>query len=133
MTPQFIEALADLLNRRNLASLEFEQGSTFVRMIQGGYRTSMPVTETVEHVPTSESAVLVYKSADIGHFRLTHPQRGEPCVQPGAKVANGETLGYLQCGDLLREVRSDREGTIARVLAVEGELIGYGQPLYEWQ
>ncbi|MFZ6047380.1 acetyl-CoA carboxylase biotin carboxyl carrier protein [Pseudomonas sp. CR3202] len=133
MTPKMIEEIASLLNRRGLEAIEFEQGNAALRMVRGAKGPS-----NVIHAPAPEAAEAVAKamichSPGMGFLRLIHPQREAPNVAVGDHVGDGETLAYLQCGALLREVTANCSGTVKQLLAVEGELVGFGQPLFEFE
>lgn len=133
MTLQLIEELAALLNRRGLASLEFEQEHACVQLTRGGFRPDRPSTGAVHESPVATASALVCRSPGFGLLRLAHPQRGGACVAPGDRIEKSQIVAFLQCGALLQEVTADHSGTLARLLAAEGELIGFGQPLFELQ
>jgi len=56
-------------------------------------------------------------------------------VQPlteGDHIENGHVVAYLETGDVLLPVHANQSGLMARWLADEGELIGFGAPLLEF-
>ncbi|NBA94872.1 acetyl-CoA carboxylase biotin carboxyl carrier protein subunit [Pseudomonas sp. R5(2019)] len=124
MTPDFIEQVVQMLNKRALRAFEFEQAGACLRLMPGGQALTAPVALAVAPPPT-------LNATGLGHLRLTHPQRREPCVTAGTSVTAGQVLAFLQTGTLLQPVLAEQAGVIARVLASEGELIGFAQPLFE--
>ena len=50
----------------------------------------------------------------------------------GEKVKKGEILMYIMIGKTIREVVSDREGTVKKILVRSGDKINKGDPLIEF-
>lgn len=130
MTPDFIEQVVQMLNKRSLRAFEFEQAGASLRVMPGGQALALPEVLGPKPEPTTASAATL-NATGLGHLRLTHPQRSEPCVTTGATVAAGQVLAFLQTGRLLQPVLAEQTVVIGRVLAGEGELIGFAQPLFE--
>ncbi len=133
MTPKMIEEIASLLNKRGLEAVEFEQGNATHRMV----RVAKGLSDS-GHVPPPVStevitAAVICHSPGRGYLRLVHPQSAAPNVVVGDHVGDGETLAYLQCGTLIREITANHSGTLKQVLAKEGDLVGLGQPLFEFE
>ena len=66
-----------------------------------------------------------------GVFLLRHPLREEALAAPGTAAA-GTVLGLLRAGPLLVQVATPVAGTLLAVDAVEGDLVGYGSPLFRF-
>ena len=71
------------------------------------------------------------KADSMGHFRIAHPDGLFPTCKVGTEVARAQILGFVQIGSLLLPVTAPRPGRLARVLAAEDSLVGYGTPLFE--
>jgi acetyl-CoA carboxylase biotin carboxyl carrier protein len=78
------------------------------------------------HDGSGEDAVA---SPGFGLFLHAHPLRDAPLVRPGDRVMAGQVLALLKIGALLLPVRAPREGVVTTVLATEGSLVGFGDPL----
>ncbi|MFJ2363464.1 acetyl-CoA carboxylase biotin carboxyl carrier protein [Pseudomonas sp. NPDC087697] len=129
MSPQFIEQIVQLLKLHSLETFEFEQAGACLRLTLGGVS---PASASTPVSPNLEACGIV-SAPGMGILRLRHPQRDDPFIAPGANVEKGQVIAFLQNGVLLDEVTADRAGRVICVLAEDGDLIGYGQPLFELQ
>lgn len=118
-------SLLDDLLRRMLAAglreLEVEEGSVRIAMRLGdGLHAPSAVAATPVKVTTHA----------IGRFRTSHPRRPGAGVKPGDLVQAGTILGYLEIGPTLTGIVAPTGGTVAEVLVSEGQLLGYGAPVF---
>lgn len=56
----------------------------------------------------------------------------EEMINPGEKVRKGEIVMYIMIGKTIREVVSDRAGTVKKILVRSGDKISKGDPLIEF-
>ncbi|HEX9857263.1 MAG TPA: biotin/lipoyl-containing protein [Paracoccaceae bacterium] len=68
-------------------------------------------------------------SPGLGRFLAAHPRRPGIRVEPGTGIVTGQILGYLQTGATLTAITAGQSGTVARILATDGDLLGYGTPV----
>ncbi len=68
-------------------------------------------------------------SPGVGRFLHTHPVHEVPLVATNEAVTTGQPLGLLQVGPILLPVVAPRDGIVAAILASDGSLVGYGDPL----
>jgi len=54
-------------------------------------------------------------------------------VQPGQRVAAGETLLVIEAMKMDNVLRATRDGVVGKVHAVEGRQVAHGEPLLEYQ
>ncbi len=97
-----------------------------VRLVRGHHGAA-----TVESV-AADAGPEVVTSPGIGHFLSVHPLRVEPIAAPGEPIRAGQPIGLLRVGAMLLPVTASRDGIVARVVAPEGTLVGYGDPLVEF-
>jgi len=71
------------------------------------------------------------RAASVGLLRLTHPLHAQPLVCVGQVVGAGQALALLQIGSVMLPVLSPCLGRVVRVLAQEGQRVGYGSVLLE--
>jgi acetyl-CoA carboxylase biotin carboxyl carrier protein len=64
-------------------------------------------------------------------FVASHPMRDTPFAAVGAAVKAGDLLGLLKIGHLLVPVAAPVQGIVARVVAADGCMQGFGSPLVE--
>ena len=69
----------------------------------------------------------------MGTF-YTAPQPGaEPFVRPGQKVKKGQTVGLLEAMKMMSEVQAPCDCVIEEVLAQDGTLVSFGEPLVRYR
>ena len=136
-----IRQLARIANENNLESIELHSDNTLViikmasRGVSGletdaSYTTSgMPS----KSVGTAEETRQVYgiKSPMVGVFYSAPAPENEPFVRVGSNIKKGDVLCIIEAMKLLNEIASDRDGEIARICVENGEVVEFGQPLFE--
>jgi acetyl-CoA carboxylase biotin carboxyl carrier protein len=75
-------------------------------------------------------APTVVEAHSVGVFLDTHPLATAPLAAVGSRVALGQTIGLLRIGALLLPVAAPADGVVERVLAVPGDIVGHGTPLF---
>ncbi|MBS1333541.1 MAG: acetyl-CoA carboxylase, biotin carboxyl carrier protein, partial [Clostridiales bacterium] len=53
-----------------------------------------------------------------------------PFVQAGDRVKKGETLCVIEAMKVMNELTADADGEVEAVLAENGQIVEYGQPLF---
>ncbi|EWY36195.1 hypothetical protein N825_29510 [Skermanella stibiiresistens SB22] len=113
----------------DLDILELTGPAGYLRLHRGGD----PVIGTEPpREPTAGIEAQTLPSPGFGHFLHAHPLRETPMVEPDERVAAGRLLGFLRVGVLLVPVRAQRPGVISAILAADGALVGYGDPLFQF-
>ncbi len=149
-----IRAIAELLNKENLAEIEIEQEDFRVRV------TRSYANETVTYaappayasapaahapaplapagsVPAAAPAAAEDLSSNPG--TLTSPMVGTayrapepgkpPFVDVGTKVSEGQTVLIIEAMKTMNQIPAHRSGTITRILVDDAQPVEYGEPL----
>src|SRR5699024_11176611 len=66
----------------------------------------------------------------IGAFYSRPNTDSEPFVEVGSKIAKQDTVCVLEAMKLLNEIKSEVNGEIVEILAEDGQIIEFGQPLF---
>lgn len=66
----------------------------------------------------------------VGTFYSTPSPDAEPYVKNGSKVDKKTIVCTLEAMKLFNEIEADCKGTIVDVLAADGQLVEFGQPLF---
>ncbi len=74
-----------------------------------------------------DGTVLIYSGATYTYW----PE--EELINSGEEVKKDEILMYLTIGKSIREVRSDRDGVVSRILVKSGDKVKKGDPLIEYR
>ncbi len=91
--------------------------------------SAKPVEERAE--PLSEdSASAVVKSPMVGTFYRAPAPTSPSYVEVGAKVTEKTVVCIVEAMKLMNEIEADVRGEIVEVLAENGQLVEYGQPLF---
>jgi acetyl-CoA carboxylase biotin carboxyl carrier protein len=151
-----LRAIAELLNKENLAEIEIEQddfrvrvtrtfGKEYVQMAAATAGAPMPAAAPVAGSPTSSSSAAALAAAapvdDIASNpgTLTSPMVGtayrsaEPgaarFVEVGTKVAEGQTMLIIEAMKTMNQIPAHRPGTVTRILVEDAQPVEYGEPL----
>ena len=73
----------------------------------------------------------IIKSPMVGTFYSKANPTANPYVLEGDKITEGQTLCIIEAMKLMNEIESDYTGVIKKILAKDGEMVEYGQPLFE--
>lgn len=73
----------------------------------------------------------VVKSPLVGTFYVAPEEGADSFVSVGDHVSVGQTLAIVEAMKLMNEIESEFDGTVVKVLAKNGEMVEYGQPLFE--
>ena len=123
---QLAAGLADT----DLALLELRGPQTLLRLVRDG-ATGDVVQQDAQGEPRPGTTIV--PASTVGIVRHRHPLRDGPLAPVGTPVDSGQPLVLLQIGQMLVAVPAPRDGVVARLLANDGDAVGYGDPLVELQ
>ena len=93
------------------------------------------VTAVPQAVPVVTEAAgvsgTVVTSPMVGVFYAAPGPEAAPFVKAGDEVKVGQVLCIVEAMKLMNEIESEYNGRIARVLVENGQMVEYGQPLFE--
>ena len=95
-----------------------------------GRGRTVPAAAAVPAPPPAPARTLV-RAGCVGVALHSHPLRQAALVQVGEQVRAGQVLALLKIGKLLRPVAAPCEGTVTRIVAPHGAVVGYGDTLVE--
>ena len=67
----------------------------------------------------------------VGVFYAAPSPESEPYVSVGKQVKKGDTVCIIEAMKCMNEIQAEEDGEITAVLANDGELVEYGQPLFK--
>ncbi|GEM02736.1 acetyl-CoA carboxylase biotin carboxyl carrier protein [Halolactibacillus halophilus] len=95
---------------------------------------STPVQQTApEQVPVEADKATydhVIKSPMVGTFYLMSSPDSDPFVSIGDTVKDNTTVCIIEAMKLFNEIEAEVDGEIIEILAKNGELVEYNQPLF---
>ena len=149
-----IKKLIDLLDESNLAELEIKEGEETVRLsrmpkgmpMMASYGAAPPVThvhveQRAPHAAPAPGADVggggkelpdghVVRSPMVGTFYASPNPDAPSFVKVGQQVKAGEVLAIIEAMKMFNQIEADVSGTIAAVLASNGQPVEFDEPLF---
>jgi acetyl-CoA carboxylase biotin carboxyl carrier protein len=89
-----------------------------------------PAVETAK--PVEETAnVHIVKSPMVGTFYRAPAPDAAPYVEVGSKVSEKTVVCIVEAMKLMNEIEAEVTGEVVEILAENGQLVEYGQPLFK--
>lgn len=91
------------------------------------------VAEAPQAAPAEEQAQPKGKTIDcpmVGVFYTAPSPEADPYVKVGSVVNKGDVVCIIEAMKLMNEVTATQSGTIKEILAENGDIVEYGQPLF---
>lgn len=150
-----IRAIAELLNKEDLAEIEIEQEDFRVRVTRSYPNEAvtyaappqqhyMPAPQAAPasvtpagSVPAAAPAAVEDLSSNPGTLTspmvgtaYRSPEPGKPAfVEVGAKVTEGQTMLIIEAMKTMNQIPAHRSGTVTRILVQDSQPVEYGEPL----
>lgn len=89
--------------------------------------------EVPQAAPAEEQAQPKGKTIDcpmVGVFYTAPSPEADPYVKVGSVVNKGDVVCIIEAMKLMNEVTATQSGTIKEILAENGDIVEYGQPLF---
>jgi acetyl-CoA carboxylase biotin carboxyl carrier protein len=141
----FIEKLAELLQRTGLTEIEINQGTTRIRVarqiqmapldVTAPVYMQAPATPATAAAPAPATATPdashpgVVKSPMVGTVYLAPEPGAAPYAAPGSEVKEGQTLLIIEAMKVMNAIRAPRAGKVARVFVENAAPVEFGEPL----
>ncbi len=147
-----IKALAELVSKNNLSSLEYSEGETHLR-IENAPRTvtAAPAQAAAAAAPAAPAAAPAVEAAPVaaadagadfnaakmvtspmvGVFYASPSPTDPPFVTVGSKVKKGDVLCIIEAMKLMNEITAEEDGEIIDICATNGSVVEYGQILFK--
>ena len=137
-----IKELIALLESSSLAVLEVKEGDSKVHLEKPAKTTvnntgvAPVVAPAAPVVPAAAPAAETGKTINapiVGVFYAAPSPDAEPYVSVGKRVKKGDVVCIIEAMKCMNEIQAEEDGEITAVLANNGELVEYGQPLFSIQ
>ena len=150
-----IKKLIDLLDESNLAELEIKEGEETIRLsrmpkgmpMMGMHSAGPPVThvhveQRAPHAAPAQNGDSgsgggkelpdghVMRSPMVGTFYASPNPDSPAFVKLGQQVKAGDVLGIIEAMKMFNQIEADVSGTIAAVLASNGQPVEFDEPLF---
>ena len=131
-----IKELMALLEDSSLAVLEVEQDDCKVRLKKPAATVAAMAPAAVPAAAPAPAAAESGKTINapiVGVFDAAPSPTADPYVSVGKKVKKGDVVCIIEAMKCMNEIQAEEDGEITAVLATNGELVEYGQPLFSIQ
>ena len=134
-----IKELIALLEGSSLSVLEVKDDDKKVRLEKAQTTAAAPAAVTVNAAPVQAAPAPAAEPEDdgktisapiVGVFYAAPSPESEPYVHVGQKVQKGDVVCIIEAMKCMNEIQAEEDGEIASVLATNGELVEYNQPLF---
>ena len=139
--------LIEKFEKSSVMELELESGENFKIRLSKINPASEPVylpnlantsmvhvDNTIEQPAANNNADEDYKfikAPIIGTFYSAASPEAEPYVKVGDKVSKGAVVCILEAMKVMNEIECEQDCEIIEILAVNGDMIEYNQPLFK--
>ena len=134
-----IKELIALLEESSLSVLEVKDDDKKVRLEKAQTAAAAPAAVTVNAAPVQAAPAPAAEADDngktisapiVGVFYAAPSPESEPYVHVGQKVKKGDVVCIIEAMKCMNEIQAEEDGEITAVLATNGELVEYNQPLF---
>lgn len=143
MNLEHIKVLIDMVDRSEITEFNYEDKELKV-VLKKEKEIRESVTMPVKHLTQEQIQVKEPASTDefiedaitinapmVGTFYKSPSPEADPYVKVGDKVTNNSIVCILEAMKLFNEIQAEVSGEIIEILAEDGQLVEYGQPLFK--
>lgn len=149
MDLKLIKQVVELMERSEIAELEFEEEGLKLRLSRQGNDAPAQIIQAAptavapaaaapaaaapapEAPAAEEAGVSVIKSPMVGTFYSSPSPDSPAFVDVGSKVKADTVVCIVEAMKVMNEIQAEMGGTITEILVENGEAVEYGQPLYK--
>lgn len=116
--PQFINQTSQFINQAPLQEAMSAQPALAVQNAPAQAAPSADTGKTID-------------APIVGVFYVAPSPDAQPYVSVGKQVKKGDTVCIIEAMKCMNEIQAEEDGEIVEILAKDGELVEYGQPLFK--
>lgn len=127
----FAFACIDKVKQSNISKLSVQNGD-FSLTIEAQPSTEIHTISAEPKMQASEPEATgkIVPAPLVGTFYTANSPEEPPMVQAGDSVKKGDVLCIIEAMKIMNNIESPYDGKISRVLAANGDLVEYNQPLF---
>ena len=129
-----------VLEECSLEKLEISDGTDTISLEKAHAAAAAPAAVTVNAAPAPAAAPAVSTAEPdngktisapiVGVFYAAPSPESDPYVHVGKRVKKGDVVCIIEAMKCMNEIQAAEDGEITAVLATNGELVEYNQPLF---
>ena len=131
-----IQALIKTLDNSSIEKFEYECDEYRLSLKKASSEVVVktaqaePVVEEAAADEAEEKELIETTAPMVGTFYSAAEPGAEPFVKVGSKIDADSVICILEAMKLFTEVEADVSGEIVEILAKDGDLVEFGQPLF---
>ena len=130
-----IKKLIELVEESGISELEVRDGEETIRIVRPLAPADAPVSRTGAKRPNDSTVTrvshgLLVRAPLTGTFYCAPAPGERPFVRVGQSVAVGDVLCIIESMKMMNQIEAERAGRIVDVLAIDGEPVETGTPLF---
>ena len=130
-----IQALIKTLDNSSIEKFEYECDEYRLSLKKGSSTVAVKKAQAEpavaeEAADADEKELIEITAPMVGTFYSATEPGAEPFVKVGSKIDADSVICILEAMKLFTEVEADVSGEIVEILAKDGDLVEYGQPLF---
>ena len=132
---KLIKELVDHLSEFNLTELEYQEGSTKIKVskatkgIEQIKSTSVVSSNKAVLNNSDDNDGVIVKSPIIGTAYLAPEPGAKKFVEVGDKIKKGQTVMIVEAMKTMNHVPSTADGVVRKILIEDGQPVEFGQTL----
>ncbi len=122
-----------LFEQSSLAEMELTSEAYSIHLKRAGTKEhiELPKATQKEEETIREKPTKIITSPLVGTFYRTPSPDSPPYVEIGKSIHSGDTVCTIEAMKLMNQLEADYDCEIVAVLADQGSLVEFGQPLFE--
>ena len=134
-----IRELIDLMEEKDLASLEYGKKDDYIHLTRNVAVQTVAVpqattTVTTPVAPTPKAPSGKIETAPmVGVFYSAPSPNDPPFVKVGQKVEAGDQLGIIEAMKIMNPLEATQSGIIEEILVSNADVVQFGQPVIRYK
>ena len=135
-----IEELLAILKKNNLSQIEVKNGNKSIKIAKENFNIQSLNTHPVEDKNVNKKNIVLeekktkslentVKAPMLGTLYHSPSPKSQPFIKEGMKIKVGDTLFIIEAMKTMNQVKSDREGTVKKILVENGIPVEFDQDL----
>lgn len=131
-TPSSLDATAPTVSASHMSTFDVSSSDN-LNPNTSNPNTSNPSTSSHAVSSADVANIITVTSPMVGTFYRSAEPDTPPFVNEGDDVAVGDTLCIVEAMKILHEVKAEQAGKIQHITVNDGDMVEYGQTLFELQ